>query len=287
MSQIFDDDGLSLYDKNREPRPIITGRKVQVPLESLRGDMNCPICLSILRNTSMTLECSHRFCKSCIEQSLRMNSHDCPSCRIKVTTRRSLRDDSRFDNLIKAIYGDLNNFEKREEKWNKSLKKESQEREYKKIIEQAQERKRATSSSSTSNNNSLKTNTSNMHEENIESSPLRKKKKMSANVGALPHEDMLFVLRKHPLEVLPSATKKEYIKASIRLTVGNMIQFIVSQYKAHNIIDASFFRIQVVYHDHNGEEFALAETDSLSDIVERFKNGNRSLDLILHYKIIR
>jgi E3 ubiquitin-protein ligase RNF1/2 len=40
---------------------------------------------------------------------------ECPQCRIHIPSRRSLRPDVNFDNLIKSIYGDIEKLEKYEE----------------------------------------------------------------------------------------------------------------------------------------------------------------------------
>ena len=40
---------------------------------------------------------------------------ECPQCRIHIPSRRCLRPDVNFDNLIKSIYGDVEKLEKYEE----------------------------------------------------------------------------------------------------------------------------------------------------------------------------
>jgi E3 ubiquitin-protein ligase RNF1/2 len=40
---------------------------------------------------------------------------ECPQCRIHIPSRRCLRPDVNFDNLIKSIYGDIEQLEKYEE----------------------------------------------------------------------------------------------------------------------------------------------------------------------------
>lgn len=277
-------DPLAPYDYHRQPRALKHG-KIQVSVEAIKGDLSCPICLSILQNTSMTLECSHRFCKSCIETSLRTNSNDCPTCREKVVTRRSLRDDSRFNNLISALFGDTSLFEQKEEEMLRTLRsvdnsaqirlQEKQALNARMIEEEETRTKRRAASSSKLNpldgdGDSTKT----------------KKKKVASSPFLTNDDYMLFVLRKHPLEQLPSATKKEYIKAPQKLTVANMRQFLLQQYQSNNINSvATSKRLKVVYHDSNGEEHQLEDSDSLEDIANRFKKGDKVADLVLHYKI--
>ena len=54
-----------------------------------------------------------RFCAPCIESSLRNVNHECPTCRSHITSKRSLRFDESFDELIRAVFGDIELFEKR------------------------------------------------------------------------------------------------------------------------------------------------------------------------------
>ena len=60
------------------------------------------------------LQCLHRFCSHCIDKALRVGKKECPSCRIKVPSRRSLRPDRSFDGLIHAIYPNLAKLEELE-----------------------------------------------------------------------------------------------------------------------------------------------------------------------------
>lgn len=62
------------------------------------------------------MECLHRFCGECIQKCLRLGKKECPSCRIHIPTRRSLRPDPTFDTLIQKIYGDLEELEEKVEK---------------------------------------------------------------------------------------------------------------------------------------------------------------------------
>jgi len=59
-------------------------------------------------------QCLHRFCTTCIDKSLRLSKKECPSCRVHLPSRRSLRADRNFDGLIRAIYPDLDKLEELE-----------------------------------------------------------------------------------------------------------------------------------------------------------------------------
>lgn len=69
-------------------------------LGTLERYLECPICLEILKDTHVVPSCQHRFCGKCIQESLRKCNNECPSCRVHVSTRRSLRTDEVFESLV-------------------------------------------------------------------------------------------------------------------------------------------------------------------------------------------
>lgn len=82
----------------------------------LSPEFHCPVCLSYIKQTRIVKECLHRFCNECIQKCLRVSpKKECPQCRVHIPSRRSLRPDPNFDNLIKSIYGNLEELEKFEE----------------------------------------------------------------------------------------------------------------------------------------------------------------------------
>jgi E3 ubiquitin-protein ligase RNF1/2 len=99
------DDDVTLFEVNRKPRGIMTGR-IQRPVKSF-SNFHCVICLGYIRNARIVMECLHRFCEDCIEKSLRMGRNECPICRTFVPSRRSLVPDPNFDRLIRSILGDF------------------------------------------------------------------------------------------------------------------------------------------------------------------------------------
>lgn len=80
----------------------------------------------MIRKASTCLECLQRFCRKCIDKAIRFGyvytpilnygnnivievyrKKECPACRVHCPSRRSLRDDPKFDNIIQAFYPDL------------------------------------------------------------------------------------------------------------------------------------------------------------------------------------
>ena len=97
-------------------RPIYEGIEIScLQIEVLNTELRCPICLNILRDPVAT-ECMHRFCAGCIEKCLRVGKKECPTCRKPVATKRNLRKDTNFQDLITKLYPDLEDFEEEEDR---------------------------------------------------------------------------------------------------------------------------------------------------------------------------
>ncbi|KAL0793509.1 hypothetical protein Bca101_064886 [Brassica carinata] len=80
----------------------------------IRKDVQCPICLGIIKKTRTVMECLHRFCRECIDKSMRLGNKECPACRKRCASRRSLRDDPTFDALIAALFSNIDTYEEEE-----------------------------------------------------------------------------------------------------------------------------------------------------------------------------
>nr|CDM84554.1 unnamed protein product [Triticum aestivum] len=87
---------------------------VLVKLAEIRKEVQCPICLGIIRKTRTVMECLHRFCRDCIDKSMRLGNNECPACRTHCASRRSLRDDPNYDALIATLYPDIDKYEEEE-----------------------------------------------------------------------------------------------------------------------------------------------------------------------------
>ncbi|XP_039221893.1 E3 ubiquitin-protein ligase RING1 [Crotalus tigris] len=103
---------LSLYELHRTPQEaVMDGTEIAVSPRSLHSELMCPICLDMLKHTMTTKECLHRFCSDCIVTALRSGNKECPTCRKKLVSKRSLRPDPNFDALISKIYPSRDEYE--------------------------------------------------------------------------------------------------------------------------------------------------------------------------------
>lgn len=108
---------LSLYELHRTPQDVITDTtEIAVSPRSLHSELMCPICLDMLKCTMTTKECLHRFCQECIITALRSGNKECPTCRKKLISKRSLRHDPNFDMLISKIYPSRDEYEAHQER---------------------------------------------------------------------------------------------------------------------------------------------------------------------------
>ncbi|KAK4770183.1 hypothetical protein SAY87_030715 [Trapa incisa] len=87
---------------------------IYIDLTEIRKEVQCPICLGIIKKTRTVMECLHRFCRECIDKSMRLGNKECPACRKHCASRRSLRDDPKFDALIAILYPDIDKYEEEE-----------------------------------------------------------------------------------------------------------------------------------------------------------------------------
>ncbi|GFH49056.1 hypothetical protein CTEN210_05532 [Chaetoceros tenuissimus] len=80
-----------------EKEEVINDKKRSAPDDI--DETHCPICFEIFDDPHIIPECCHRFCKFRIEESLG-HRKECPLCRGVVRSRRSLRKDEPFRDLL-------------------------------------------------------------------------------------------------------------------------------------------------------------------------------------------
>ncbi|XP_057478657.1 putative E3 ubiquitin-protein ligase RING1a isoform X1 [Actinidia eriantha] len=109
-----DPEGEDSDESRSSDDPTKLSEWVFVQLQTLRTCVQCPICLGIIKKTRTVMECLHRFCRACIDKSMRLGNNECPACRKHCASRRSLRDDPEFDALIEILYDDIEKYEEEE-----------------------------------------------------------------------------------------------------------------------------------------------------------------------------
>jgi len=109
---------LNPYELQRKPhlpQNYPTELSISVEDHELTCHFKCAICMEFLHNTMTSKYCMHRFCKKCINDSLRVSKKECPTCRTKLTSHRDLHPDPQFDRLIETLFPDRNEWQQREE----------------------------------------------------------------------------------------------------------------------------------------------------------------------------
>ncbi len=76
---------------------------VQTHLRMIKKLVECSVCLEFMKDTHISPDCQHRFCGNCFKKSLQKWKHECPTCRIHIPTKRSLRADTEFDGLVREV----------------------------------------------------------------------------------------------------------------------------------------------------------------------------------------
>jgi len=109
---------LSHYELHRQAQPLMSNKEAPTTVSSkcVHSDLRCPICLDLLTSTMTTVECLHRFCAECIITALRSGNKECPTCRKKLVSKRSLRPDPNFDQLVAKLFPDKDECDEQEEK---------------------------------------------------------------------------------------------------------------------------------------------------------------------------
>ena len=81
--------------------------------DKLKEHLLCPVCTDVYKQPQNVRLCLHKFCTRCIEDYNRIYKKECPSCRVKCVSRRSLRRDFNFDRIVRKIYPRLEEYEVR------------------------------------------------------------------------------------------------------------------------------------------------------------------------------
>ncbi|XP_009808601.2 breast cancer type 1 susceptibility protein [Gavia stellata] len=91
---------------------VIAIRDVQNVLSAMQKNLECPICLDVVEEPVST-KCDHIFCRFCMFKLLSKKKKgviQCPLCKTEVT-KRSLKENSRFKQLIEGLLETIHAFE--------------------------------------------------------------------------------------------------------------------------------------------------------------------------------
>ncbi|NXF24261.1 BRCA1 protein, partial [Rhodinocichla rosea] len=91
---------------------VITIRQVQNVLSAMQKNLECPICLDVVQEPVST-KCDHIFCRFCMFKLINKKKKgvvECPLCKTEVT-KRSLKENSRFKQLIEGLLETIHAFE--------------------------------------------------------------------------------------------------------------------------------------------------------------------------------
>ncbi|XP_063259950.1 breast cancer type 1 susceptibility protein isoform X1 [Prinia subflava] len=91
---------------------VITIGQVQNVLSAMRKNLECPICLDVVQEPVST-KCDHIFCRFCMFKLISKKKKgvvECPLCKTEVT-KRSLKENSRFKQLIEGLLETIRAFE--------------------------------------------------------------------------------------------------------------------------------------------------------------------------------
>lgn len=267
---------LTLYDVHRKPRSVITdpNTRIRMPLKALNAEFQCPICLGYMKKCAIVMECLHRFCGECVQKCLRLGKKECPTCRIHIPSRRSLRPDPNFDKLIQKIYGNIDALEKVEEREIETLNKlKNMNNAYAEscklgIMQQAISRK--------------KTNNKGMvfKPNNKQLSGNKRKQTGPPIIHDLEESPLVdFILRRHPQEVLVDRLKREYIRTSGDITVLQLKHFLS---KKLSFQPYTHFQIIVVA---GGKGVILDDSISVHDVRRDICDVGEVPIVVMHYRI--
>ncbi|NXU38441.1 BRCA1 protein, partial [Drymodes brunneopygia] len=90
----------------------ITVGQVQNVLSAMQKNLECPICLDVVQEPVST-KCDHIFCRFCMFKLISKKKKgvvECPLCKAEVT-KRSLKENSRFKQLIEGLLETVRAFE--------------------------------------------------------------------------------------------------------------------------------------------------------------------------------
>jgi len=272
---------MTLFELHGKPRKAETDPTVKKTLSTkvLDSELRCPICLMYLKNTHIVMLCLHRFCGDCIQKSIRIGKKECPSCRIHIPSRRSLRPDPNFDALLVTLYGDLDKLEENEAKEAEEINQRQNVNNAltnSQAIGIAQQLSKRRMHKVTYPKTSTTTTSSGQTAGN--------KRKASGGGGGGKKDSgtnlVSFILRKHPKEDSVGKLDREYIRTSSELKVHHLKKFL-----GLKLGYPHFHNFQIVIMANN-KGVILDESLTLEDISKNVLDEQAN-DFVLHYRMTK
>mmetsp|Transcript_57082 Transcript_57082/g.98334 ORF Transcript_57082/g.98334 Transcript_57082/m.98334 type:complete len:243 (+) Transcript_57082:1-729(+) len=212
------------------------------------------------------MHCLHRFCSECIEKCLRIGRKECPSCRIHVPSRRSLRPDANFDAVIHKIYPSLTEYEANEEK----------------LIQEVNKSRNTNNAFTVTCRQGIQNQLRRRKSAQTDVQPSGGKRSRTTDEGASKsHENLVhFVLRRHPNEKVASQLERIYMRTSADVKMENLDSYLATKL-GH--IDGQVYQIIYIAGPSADLHMALAGSMSIGEVCESF--WDRTDDLVLYYRV--
>eukprot|EP01114_Cavostelium_apophysatum_P023214 TRINITY_DN8679_c0_g1_i1.p1 TRINITY_DN8679_c0_g1~~TRINITY_DN8679_c0_g1_i1.p1 ORF type:complete len:293 (+),score=54.93 TRINITY_DN8679_c0_g1_i1:90-968(+) len=271
--------GLTEFEKKRKPRtPVTDDSTTTIQLRTLNVELTCPICLGILHNTMTVMECLHRFCASCINHSIQFGKKECPTCRVKCSSKRHLRPDPNFDGIINRIYPNLDEFEEKEETAIAEINKQIMSNNFVQNIEEGKRRQAEiarrlsnTFPSAKKRSNSLTDDREEDDEDESSYSNSQRKKgrpRKSQNETSPEKDEIGFMLLPNPSQPQCPELKSPYLRTSKSITIRHLKKFLSKKLE----MEVSF---KIALPDME----ALSEDTTLDEIVKNLWEDQSTIKL--------
>eukprot|EP00501_MAST-03F_sp_TOSAG23-6_P002340 GSMAST32.ASY1.ANO1.2442.1 assembled CDS len=277
--------GLTLYDIYRQPRAAHfasdksdSARTKTIPTQTLNTDLVCPICLGMLHETMIVMECLHRFCSECIQKCLRLGRKECPACRTHVPSRRSLRRDYNFDEMIAKIYPNLEEFERQEETFIAEINRTHNVRNA--FTESCRQGMEAQTQARRAHRNCYNKVDKKSRKEKTKASlksTNRGTKHTFAARDEIQKNQVWFLLLPHPVNPNLPNLEASYLRTSYDMKIHHIKRYLSLKLREHiGVFDILVTNSAV-------SSVRLGNSVSINDVSENF--WSHDTDLVLHYKM--
>jgi len=295
--------GLTLWDVHCAPRQVNEdpNARIRVSVKQLSSEFHCPVCLGYFNKPVTVMECLHRFCSECIEKCLRIGKKECPSCRIHIPSRRSLRNDSNFEDLMRSIYGDIDRLESHEAReiatLNKAQNMNNAAQHSRKLGILEQNRARGKKRPASPTGDSAAVGGGGERSASIAAGDSSAAAAASSPHGARPtsgldsppapkvtklHRSSLiqFTLRRHPKEIRVDRLDKEAIKTSKDMTIETIKKFL-----GKKLSHAPHTDFQIIC-SVGGKPVILDDTITVGQVKEGIIDNIEGTVMVLQYRLL-